>query len=153
VTVSIAVIGAGFMGTNHARVLSSLPGTRLAAIVDTDAAGARAVAAEFGSVHAASIDDVDGEVDAAVVATPTETHRSIALSALARGWHVLVEKPLALSVEEAEEIVQAADGAGRMLAVGHIERFNPGTSRPRCSSSRAGSPPTPTVERRASCST
>jgi predicted dehydrogenase len=125
VTVSIAVIGAGFMGTNHARVLSSLPGARLAAIVDTDAAKARAVAAEFGSVHAASIDDVDGEVDAAVVATPTETHRSIALSALARDWHVLVEKPLALSVEEAEEIVQAADGAGRMLAVGHIERFNP----------------------------
>jgi predicted dehydrogenase len=85
VTVSIAVIGAGYMGTNHARVVSSLPGARLAVIVHSDAAKARAVAAEFGSAHATSIDDLDGEVNAAIVATPTETHRSIAIDALARG--------------------------------------------------------------------
>src|SRR6266545_3133474 len=76
VTVSVAVIGAGYMGTNHARVLSSLPGAQLAAIVDSDAAKAGAFAAQFGSGYAASIDDVEGEVDAAIVATQTETHRS-----------------------------------------------------------------------------
>ena len=124
-TVSIVVVGAGFMGTNHARVLSSLPGARLAAIVDSDAANASTVAAEFGCAHASSIDAVDGPVDAAIIATPTATHRSMAVQAMARGWHILVEKPFAPSVREAEEIVQAADEAGRTLAVGHIERFNP----------------------------
>jgi predicted dehydrogenase len=125
VTVSVAVVGAGVMGSNHARVLSALPGARLAAIIDPDPERGRLVAAEFDREYAASIVDVRDEVDAAIVATPTETHRAVAMQALSRGWHVLVEKPIAYSVPEAEEIVAAAADAGRILAVGHIERFNP----------------------------
>ncbi|HEY7661247.1 MAG TPA: Gfo/Idh/MocA family oxidoreductase [Actinomycetota bacterium] len=124
-TVSVAVIGAGFMGANHARVLSALPGARLAALVDRDADRARALADEFGCAFAASPEELDGDVEAAVVATPTETHRDVALTALARGWHVLVEKPFAPNVPDAEELVAAADDSDRILAVGHIERFNP----------------------------
>jgi UDP-N-acetylglucosamine 3-dehydrogenase len=124
-TVSVAVVGAGFMGTNHARVLSALQGARLAAIVDPDPARGRLVAAEFGCDYAASMEDVAVQVDAAIIATPTETHRSVCAQALARGWHILVEKPFAPSVREAEELVSAAKDARRTLAVGHIERFNP----------------------------
>jgi len=124
-TVSVAVVGAGFMGTNHARVLTALPGAKLVAIVDRDPSRGRLVAAEFGCDYAASMEDVGGQVDAAIIATPTETHRSVGVQALARGWHVLVEKPFAPSVREAEELVAAANDARRILAVGHIERFNP----------------------------
>lgn len=124
-TVSVAVVGAGFMGTNHARVLSALQGARLAAIVDPDPARGRLVAAEFGSDYAASMEDVTVQVDAAIIATPTETHRSVGAQALARGWHILVEKPFAPSVREAQDLVAAANDARRTLAVGHIERFNP----------------------------
>lgn len=124
-TVSVVVVGAGFMGTNHARVLSALQGARLAAMVDPDPARGRLAAAEFGCDYAASIEDVAAQVDAAIIATPTDTHRSVGAKALARGWHILVEKPFAPSVGEAEELVAAANDARRTLAVGHIERFNP----------------------------
>ena len=124
-TVSVAVVGTGVMGSNHARVLSALPGARLAAIVDPDSERGHLVAAEFDCNYVASVVEVRDEVDAAIVATPTETHRAVAMQALSRGWHVLVEKPIAYSVPEAEEIVAAAADAGRILAVGHIERFNP----------------------------
>jgi predicted dehydrogenase len=124
-TVSVVVVGGGFMGTNHARVLSALPGAQLVAIVDRDQARGRLVAAEFGCDYAASMDDVGVHVDAAIIATPTETHRAVAVQALARGWNVLVEKPFAPTIRGAEEIVSAAEDANRILAVGHIERFNP----------------------------
>jgi predicted dehydrogenase len=124
-TVSVAVFGAGFMGENHARVLSALPGAALAAIVDPDPSRASAIAAAFGCHSAPSIDDLDADIQAAIVATPTATHREIAIAALERGWHVLVEKPFAPSVREAEEIIEVAERAARILAVGHIERFNP----------------------------
>jgi predicted dehydrogenase len=124
-TVSVAVVGAGFMGANHARVLSTLPGARLAMVVDHDPERARRVAAEFGCYHGSSMNEAAGGVEAAIIATPTETHCDVALQALALGWHVLVEKPFAPSVREAETMVAAADDAGRMLAVGHVERFNP----------------------------
>ncbi|MGA9161922.1 MAG: Gfo/Idh/MocA family oxidoreductase [Actinomycetota bacterium] len=124
-TVSVAVVGAGFMGANHARVLSTLPGTRLALVVDHDELRARNVASEFGCSYASAMELANERVDAAVIATPTETHRDVALKALALGWHVLVEKPFAPTVDEAKELVAAADDASRMLAVGHVERFNP----------------------------
>jgi predicted dehydrogenase len=124
-TVSVAVVGAGFMGTNHARVLSALPEAALVAIVDRDMSRGRLLAAEFDCDYAASMEDVAVQVDAAVIATPTETHRAVGVQAMALGWHVLVEKPFAPSVREAEELVTAAKDARRILAVGHIERFNP----------------------------
>jgi predicted dehydrogenase len=124
-TVGVAVVGAGVMGSNHARVLAALPGARLSAIVDQDPERGRLLASEFECEYSASVLEVREEVDAAIVATPTETHGAVAMQALSRGWHVLVEKPIAYAVPEAEEIVAAAADAGKILAVGHIERFNP----------------------------
>jgi predicted dehydrogenase len=125
VSVSIAVVGAGFMGSNHARVLSSLPDATLSLVVDQNEERARQVAGEFDCDWGQSLDDAEGRAQAVIVATPTETHRELALQALEMGFHVLVEKPFALSVEEAAELVAAADRTGRLLAVGHVERFNP----------------------------
>src|SRR3984893_5645274 len=122
----IGVIGAGVMGTNHARVLGGLPNTTMVGIVDplpehriraTELAGCRAFA---------SLDELTAEgVDAVIVAAPTHLHHEIALACIARGIHVLVEKPIASSVEEGREIVAAASRAGVTLMVGHVERFNP----------------------------
>ena len=122
----IGVIGAGVMGTNHARVLGGLPNTTMVGIVDplpehriraTELAGCRAFA---------SLDELIAErVDAVTVAAPTHLHHEIALACIARGIHVLVEKPIASSVEEGRDIVAAARRAGVTLMVGHVERFNP----------------------------
>jgi predicted dehydrogenase len=123
--IEIAIVGAGVMGSNHARVLSTLPGARLAVIVDLDAVRGRLLAEEYGCTHAPSLDAVSVTVDAAIIATPTDTHTEVSLHALSLGWHLLVEKPLAASVQEAEKLVVAAREARRILAVGQIERFNP----------------------------
>src|SRR3982075_171094 len=122
----IGVIGAGVMGTNHARVLGGLPNTTMVGIVDplpehriraTELAGCRAFA---------SLDELIAErVDAVTVAAPTHLHHEIALACIAHGVHVLVEKPIASSVEEGNDIVAAARRAGVTLMVGHVERFNP----------------------------
>ena len=122
----IGVIGAGIMGSNHARVLAGLPDTTLVGIVDplpehraraTDLVGCRAFA---------SLDELIAEgVDAVTVAAPTHLHHEIALACIARNIHILVEKPIASSVEEGSEIVAAAHRAGVTLMVGHVERFNP----------------------------
>jgi predicted dehydrogenase len=123
--VPLAVIGAGYMGGNHARVLAELPSAELVAVIDRDEQRARRGAHDFGCEWATSIEQVSGRIRGAVVATPTETHRELALEAIEAGLDTLVEKPLASSVDEAKEVVAAADRAGALLAVGHIERFNP----------------------------
>jgi predicted dehydrogenase len=119
----LAVVGAGIMGTNHARVARSLRDARLVAVVDRDLD--RAAAAGGPGVQAvASVDDVEGGFDAAVVSVPTPLHAAMALQLAARGVHLLVEKPIAATLAEARQIVAAADAAGIVLAVGHVERFN-----------------------------
>jgi predicted dehydrogenase len=125
VSVRVAVVGAGVMGTNHARVLSGMPTAELALVVDRDEDQARRVADSFGCAWATEMSALEGEARAAIVATPTADHCEAALQILALGIHVLVEKPLAATVVEAREIVEAADRAGKILAVGHVERFNP----------------------------
>lgn len=121
--IRLAVVGAGIMGTNHARVARHLPGVELVAVCDPDLDRARAACGASGAQPLASIDEL-GEVDAAVVSVPTAFHVEAATTLAARGVHVLVEKPLARSVEEAQAIIDATDAAGVVLAVGHIERFN-----------------------------
>ncbi len=122
----IGVVGVGVMGSNHARVLAGLPGAELAGVADPDAKQAEFVARTLGC---AAVPDVEGlldlGVDAITIAAPTHLHREVALAAIARGVHVLVEKPIASSVEEGHEIIDAARGAGVTLMVGHVERFNP----------------------------
>lgn len=120
---SVAVIGAGHMGRYHAEKLAATPGARLAAIVDPDAAQAGALAKKLGCAAHAGYREVLGKVDAAVVATPTEHHHEIALALLSAGAHVLVEKPLASTVAQADELIATAGRAGRVLQTGHVQRY------------------------------
>ena len=122
----VGVIGAGVMGSNHARVLAGLPDTNLVGVVDPVEAH-RARATELASCP--TFDQLDAllaeGVDAVTIAAPTHLHHEIALACIARKIHVLVEKPIASTVEEGREIVEAARRAGVTLMVGHVERFNP----------------------------
>jgi predicted dehydrogenase len=121
----VAVIGVGHLGKHHARILSSLPDVELVAVVDTN----RARAEEIGSAHGVrplhDVRDLVGQVDAVTIAVPTELHRDVALRFLAAGVPALVEKPIARSLVEADEMIAAAESTGVALAVGQTERFNP----------------------------
>ena len=122
----IGVIGVGVMGSNHARVLTGLPGAELVGVADPDLRQADFVARTLGCASVTGVDELlDLKVDAVTVAAPTHLHRDIALACIARGVHVMVEKPIASSVEEGREIIAAARRAGVTLMVGHVERFNP----------------------------
>jgi len=121
----VGVVGVGHLGRHHARLYAASPGAHLVAVVDRDAARARAVAAEYGCLALASPADLIGRVAAASVAVPTLDHRAIAETLLAGGIDVLVEKPLAATLEDADAILAAAETAGRSVMVGHTERFNP----------------------------
>src|SRR5437899_4781990 len=122
----VGVVGAGVMGSNHARVLAGLPGVTLVGIVDPlPEHRARAVAL-FGCRAFAELDELfDEGVDAITIAAPTHLHHEIALACITRNIHILVEKPVASTVEEGQDIVNAARSAGVTLMVGHVERFNP----------------------------
>jgi len=124
-TLRVAVIGVGHLGKHHARILSSLPGVELAAVVDTNRPRAREIAAANRTHAAFDYRDLLGRVDAVTVAVPTEIHRDIALPFLDAGVPVLVEKPMARSLAEADEMIAAASRAKVALAVGQTERFNP----------------------------
>lgn len=121
----IAVVGVGSFGRNHARVISSLPDVELTAVVDGDISRGQAIADEYGSAFVPDLDGILARVDAAVVATPTETHEEIASKLLNAGIDVLVEKPIAVSSAAGDRLTQLADAKGRILQVGHLERFNP----------------------------
>jgi predicted dehydrogenase len=119
----VAVIGCGQFGANHARVLSELPEATLAGVFDTDAARAAEIAAKHGCPAFPTLDAAAKASDAAIVAVPTRAHAETGVALLERGLDVLVEKPIARTVAEADALVAAA--AGRILQVGHLERFNP----------------------------
>jgi predicted dehydrogenase len=121
----VAVVGAGHLGRIHARVLSEIAGVRLAAVVDTDPAAAKAVASERRCAALADASQLPASVRAAVVATPTSAHHAVASALLDRGVACLVEKPVAASVGEARDLVARARKARVPLMVGHVERFNP----------------------------
>lgn len=122
---SVAVVGAGHLGSIHARVLSELPSAHLAAIVDVDEERARKSAEPYGAQPLRSVHDLPDDVDAAVVATPTASHEEVALTLIERGLSVLVEKPIAPTIEAGQRMVDAAAKRGVVLMVGHSERFNP----------------------------
>jgi predicted dehydrogenase len=120
-----AVVGVGHLGRHHARLLADLPGVTLAAVVDTNGERAREVAAATGARPLGDVREVVGQVDAVTVAVPTEVHREVAMVCLEAGIPVLVEKPMARSLGDADAMIAAADRSGVALAVGHTERFNP----------------------------
>ncbi len=121
----IAVIGVGHLGKHHARILSSLPGVDLVAVVDTNRSRADEIAGANGTRAAYDWRDIVGQVDAVSIAVPTEVHAEVALPFLKARVPVLVEKPIARSVFEADGMIDAAADAGVVLAVGQTERFNP----------------------------
>lgn len=120
-----AVIGVGHLGYHHARLYHSLEGSTLIGVVDTDRARAARVAQEFETQPFNSIEDLlSAGIDAASVVVPTRAHCDTAIELLAAGVDVLVEKPIAASAPEALEMIETAQAAGRLLQVGHVERFN-----------------------------
>ncbi len=123
-TVRVAVVGCGHFGRYHAQKYASLPGVELVACVDTNPAAAARVAQEVQSFATARLEDVIDGIDAASVAVPTRHHFAIADQLLRAGKHVLIEKPLAATREEGKALVDLAEDRGRILQVGHLERFN-----------------------------
>jgi predicted dehydrogenase len=121
----LAVVGAGHLGRIHARLAQSVEGAELVAVVDPVAAQRDAAAAELRCEAFAHHRQLAGQVDAAVVATPTLLHHSVSSDLLKDGIHLLVEKPLTATAAEAEQLVLAAKQQGLVLQVGHVERFNP----------------------------
>ena len=120
-----AVIGAGKMGTLHSRIYGQMDSVDLIAVVDSDLPKARASAAEYGGRACSSVTDIVDAVDAVTVAVPTEFHAEVAEPFLARGIPVLMEKPLAATLDEARHLLQVAHANGCILQVGYSERFNP----------------------------
>jgi predicted dehydrogenase len=121
----LAVVGVGHLGKHHARILSALPEVTLVAVVDTNEARANEIAAANGTRALYAAEHLYGLVDAVSIAVPTELHRDVAMPFLTAGVSVLVEKPMARSVAEADELIAAAAASRARLAVGHTERFNP----------------------------
>lgn len=122
----IGVVGVGVMGSNHARVFAGLPGVELVGVADPDRKQAEFVAHTLGCTAVADVEELlDLGIDAVTIAAPTHLHHPIALTCIARGVHVLVEKPIASTVEQGQDIIAAARQAGVTLMVGHVERFNP----------------------------
>lgn len=121
----LAVVGTGIMGANHARISTQLIGAELVAVVDPVLERAERLAEAYDARAFTGVGDIIGLVDIAVVATPTELHHDIALELMNGGIDVLVEKPIASTIEEAEDLVAASRRLARTLTVGHVERFNP----------------------------
>jgi predicted dehydrogenase len=121
----VAVVGVGHLGQHHARLLSAMPGVVLAGVVDIDAARAQAIAAKYGTTAFTAASGVAGRVDAVSIAVPTSVHVELALPFVDAGIPVLVEKPIAGSLDQADRLLAAAERRATMVATGHTERFNP----------------------------
>jgi predicted dehydrogenase len=120
-----AVVGVGYLGRFHAQKYATLQNCELVAVVDADAEVATRVAAEVGTRPLGDYRALFGEVDAVSVVTPTQSHAEIAAGLLRSGAHVLVEKPIAETAEQAQQLIDLARQNHRVLQVGHLERFNP----------------------------
>jgi predicted dehydrogenase len=120
-----AVIGTGYLGKFHAQKFAAADGCTLQAVVDVDEARAREVAATVGCRAATDFRAVLPDVDVVSIVVPTDLHYEVARACLAAGKHVLLEKPMTRTVEEAAELVELAHGNGLVLQIGHLERFNP----------------------------
>jgi predicted dehydrogenase len=121
----LGVFGTGALGRHHTRILTELQEAELVGIYDPRDEAARAMAEAHGARIFPSAEALSVEIDAAVVAVPTVAHEQLGCSLLERGVHVMVEKPIASSLEEADRLVDTARDRGRVLAVGHVEFFNP----------------------------
>lgn len=123
--VKVGVVGVGSLGKSHARIYSELAEANLVGVFDVDAARAEAMAREYGTRAFPDLDALAAQVDAVSVVVPTDRHYEVGCRLLERGIHLLVEKPIAASTAEAEELVARAQEKKAILQVGHVERFNP----------------------------
>jgi predicted dehydrogenase len=123
--VRVGVVGVGSIGRHHARILAADSAAVLVGVFDTDLDRASKVATEFGTRAVPSLEALLAEVDAVSIAVPTPLHADVGEHCLASGCDVMIEKPLAADIAQAERLVAAATKAGRLLQVGHVERFNP----------------------------
>jgi predicted dehydrogenase len=124
--IRVAVVGVGQFGRNHARVWCGLDGAELAGVLDSKAERAGEIASEFRTQVIRGLGDLQAAgVDAVSLAVPTKEHARIGCELLDAGFDVLVEKPIASSVEEADQLIASARRSNRILQVGHVERFNP----------------------------
>jgi predicted dehydrogenase len=121
----VAVVGVGALGQHHARVYAASAGARLAGVFDIDAERAREVAARHGCPVFAHLREIPHGVDAVSVAVPTVDHHRVARVFLEAGKHVLLEKPMTTTLEEADDLISLAAERDVVLQIGHIERFNP----------------------------
>ena len=124
-TLRTAVIGVGYLGRFHAQKYADIAGSNLVAVVDVDEDARERVASEVGVRGLADYRGLIGAVDAVSIVVPTTAHFEIAEAFLANGTHVLVEKPITETVEQAERLIAVAEERGTILQVGHLERFNP----------------------------
>lgn len=123
--IRIGVIGVGDFGRNHVRVLHELAGAELIGLCDADPERARQIAAEFSTDAYTDVNQLVEQIDAACVAAPTVSHAKLATQLLENGVDVLVEKPMTSTLAEADALIATAKRKGRILQVGHLERFNP----------------------------
>lgn len=123
--VRVGIIGVGYLGTQHARILSYLEQAELKGVADIEFRKALEIGNRHGVPYYQNYEDMLDEIDAAIVATPTSEHFHIAMNLLQAGKHVLVEKPITETVEQGEMLVETAKAKGLILQVGHLERFNP----------------------------
>src|SRR6266568_472349 len=121
----VGVVGVGHIGSNHARLYPEIPSADFTAVYDLDLARGHAIGRKFNALTAKSLDEFIEMVDAASVATPTNTHYEVARSLLARGKHLLIEKPITDNTAHAGELAELAAQNRVILQVGHVERFNP----------------------------
>ncbi len=120
-----AVVGAGYLGKFHAEKYASLPNCELTAVVDVDKETAERVADKYGAKAYTDYNQILGLVDATSIVVPTTYHHVVSKAFLKAGVHVLVEKPITVTVEEADELIKLAKENSLVLQVGHLERFNP----------------------------
>ena len=119
------VVGVGSLGQWHARIYSEMPDVELVGVYDADKKRAREIAERYSTAAFKTIDELAGAAEALSIVVPTDKHRAVAGQVIEKGKHVLVEKPIAASTREAEELVDLAQKHGAILQVGHVERFNP----------------------------
>jgi predicted dehydrogenase len=121
----VAVVGVGQFGQNHCRVIDDSTTARLAAVVDINPARSAEVAAQYATRGFTDIEELKGHAQAAVVAVPTSAHEQVGIQLLQAGFDVLIEKPIAPDAAAAGRLIAAAEKYGRILQIGHLERFNP----------------------------
>ncbi len=124
-SLKFGVIGAGKIGTFHTRTLATMPGVTLVGVCDPDFLRAQKLAWQYNATPYSKMEELIGQIDAVIVAAPTPLHHQIGTYCLEHGVHTLVEKPIAVTLEEARDLIKTAKLHNCILQVGHVERFNP----------------------------